>query len=100
MHAYNQALSRRGQELQRAEVLGLGQVEDLSLIQVRVRKDSPAAGLCVKEISLPEDCLIVSLRRSDRQTVVRGATKLEPGDIVTLVAKRGSISEARKQLVG
>jgi CIC family chloride channel protein len=100
VRAYNQALSRRGQELQRAEGLGLGQVEDLSLVQVHIRRDSPAAGLSVREISLPEDCLIVSLRRGDRQRVVRGSTSLEAGDVVTLVAQQSSISEARKQLAG
>ncbi|MCP4204367.1 MAG: CBS domain-containing protein [bacterium] len=100
VRAYNHALSRRGQDLQRAEELGLGQVEDLSLVQVHIRDDSPVAGHAVREITLPEDCLIVSLRRGDRQRVVRGSTKLEPGDVVTLVAQQSSISEARRLLVG
>ena len=100
VRAYNYALSRRGQELQRAEELGLGQVENLSLLQVHIRADSPGAGRLVREISLPEECLIVSLRRGDRQSVVRGSTVLEPGDLVTLVAQRGSVSEVRRQLVG
>ncbi|MFQ5528450.1 MAG: chloride channel protein [Thermoanaerobaculia bacterium] len=100
VRAYNQALSRRGQELQQAEALGLGEIEDLSLVQVHLRQDSPAANQSVREIRLPEECLIVSLRRGDRQRVVRGSTRLEPGDIVTLVARQNSISEARKQLAG
>ncbi len=100
VRAYNQALSRRGQELQRAEELGLGQVEDLSLVQVHIRPDSPAARRSVSEIPLPEDCLIVSLRRGNRQRVVRGATRLQPGDVVTLVAKQDSVADARKQLAG
>jgi CIC family chloride channel protein len=100
VRAYNRALSRRGQELQRAEVLGLGQAEDLSLVQVHVREDSPAVGLSVRELALPDDCLIVSLRRANRQRVVRGNTRLEPGDLVTLVAQQDSIARARKQLEG
>ena len=100
VRAYNQALVKRGQELQRAESLGLGQVEDLSLLQVHIRKDSPARGSSVSEITLPDDCLIVSLRRDGKQRVVRGRTILERGDIVTLVAQKNSVPEARKQLVG
>jgi CIC family chloride channel protein len=100
VRAYNHALSRRGQELQRAESLGLGQAENLSLIQVHLRPDSPAAGRRVQDISLPEECLIVSLRRGDRQRVVRGGTLLESGDVVTLVAQQASALDARKQLAG
>jgi CIC family chloride channel protein len=100
VRAYNYALSRRGQELQRAEGIGLGQVEDLNLAQVHIRQDSPGAGRSVREIALPEDCLMVSLRRGDRQRVVRGNTVLEPGDVVTLVARRRSMAEARRQLLG
>jgi CIC family chloride channel protein len=100
VRAYNHALAKRGQELQRAETLGLGQIEDLSLVQVHVRKDSPAAGRTVSEISLPENCLIVSLRRDDHQQVVRGNTSLEPGDVITLVAQQSTVAEARRQLVG
>ncbi len=100
VRAYNHALSRRGQELQRAETLGLGQVEDLSLIQIHLRTDSPAAGQSVSELSLPENSLIVSLRRADRQRVVRGSTILEPGDVITLVGQQSSIAETRKHLVG
>ena len=100
VRAYNHALSRRGKELQRAEELGLGQVENLSLVQVHIRKSSPSAGCSVHQINLPDDCLMVSLRRGDKQRVVRGSTVLEPGDIVTLVAQQSSIAAARKQLLG
>ena len=100
VRAYNHALSRRGQELQRAEGLGLGQIEDLSLVQVQILEGSPGAGRSVHEISLPEDSLLVSLRRGEQQRVVRGGTVLEPGDVVTLVSQRGSVAEARRQLIG
>lgn len=100
VRAYNHGLSRRGEELQRAEELGLGQVDNLSLVQIHIRKGSPSAGSSVRQIDLPEDCLMVSLRRGDKQQVVRGSTVLEAGDIVTLVAQQSSIAEARKQLLG
>jgi CIC family chloride channel protein len=100
VRAYNHGLSRRGQELQRAETLGLGQVEDLTLVQVHIRADSPAAGGPVSGLSLPDNCLIVSLRRAEQQRVVRGSTVLEPGDVVTLVAQQASVAETRRLLVG
>ncbi len=100
VRAYNHALARRGQELQRAESLGLGQVEELSLFQVRIRDDSPAAGRSVSELALPEDCLIVSLRRGDAQSVARGSTVLEPDDVVTLVGRQATVSDTRRRLVG
>ncbi len=100
VRAYNHALSRRGQELQRAEILGLGQVEELSLNQVRSRRDSPAVGRSVRELALPDDCLIVSLRRGNEQHVVRGSTVLCHGDIVTVVGRQNTMSNTRRLLVG
>lgn len=100
VRAYNHALSRRGMDLQRAESLGLGQAVNLSLAQVHIRRDSLGAGRAVHEIALPEDCLIVSVRRGDDQRVVRGSTVLEPGDVITVVAQQSSVAEARKQLLG
>jgi len=100
VRAYDHAISKRGQELQRAESLGLGQVEDLGLVQIHLRKGSPVAGRTVSRLGLPEDCLLVSLRRGSEQKVVRGSTVLAPGDVVTVVARKASVSEVRKLLGG
>ena len=48
-------------------------------------------GICfhlIREISVPDQALIALLRRGDRVVVPRGFTRVEPGDVLTLITTR------------
>ncbi|MFN3648155.1 MAG: ABC transporter transmembrane domain-containing protein [Armatimonadota bacterium] len=74
---------------------------DLRFFRVCLTPGSPAAGRQVRELSLPRDCVLVSVRRGDEALVPRGDTRLEAGDCVFVLghadcacALRGELAEA------
>jgi CIC family chloride channel protein len=50
----------------------------------------------IREIRVPEHALIALLRRGDRVVVPRGFTRVEPGDILTLITTREYESELQE----
>lgn len=60
-------------------------------------------GVCnhaIREIRVPEHALIALLRRGDRVVVPRGFTRVEPGDVLTLITTRQYERELRDWIVG
>ncbi|MFQ5744424.1 MAG: chloride channel protein [Acidobacteriota bacterium] len=100
VRAYNHAITKRAQHLQKAEEHGLSQSPDMRLIDLEVLANSPAAGIQVREIALPEESLILSLQRGDEQHVVRGDTVLRAGDKITVFAGRDVAAIVRERLLG
>ncbi len=50
----------------------------------------------LRDIRVPEHALIALLRRGDRVVVPRGFTKVEPGDVLTLITTRAHESSLRR----
>lgn len=50
----------------------------------------------VREVEVPEHALIALLRRGDRAVVPRGFTRIEPGDVLTVISTR----EHERELAG
>jgi Trk K+ transport system NAD-binding subunit len=56
------------------------------------------SGVCnqrIRDIEVPEDALIALLRRGERVVVPRGFTRVEPGDVLTLITTRAHESSLR-----
>ncbi|MGB0332753.1 MAG: PTS sugar transporter subunit IIA, partial [Planctomycetota bacterium] len=65
-------------------------------ISIEVKPGHPAetlAGCRVRELSLPEECLVVAVRRAGRTLVPRGETVLLSGDRLLVIGEPGPISE-------
>jgi cell volume regulation protein A len=71
-----------------------------NLIELNLRKDSPAVGKRVVDLELPKSALMVLLRRRDEVLVPRGATALEDGDVVVVIAEKEDIAALRTTVVG
>jgi trk system potassium uptake protein TrkA len=56
-----------------------------SLVEVLIQPGVKAAGTAIKDLPLPEQCVIVAVIRQGAMVVPRGATKLEVGDEVLAV---------------
>ncbi len=54
-------------------------------IEFTLGGETPAAGAAVRELVLPTDCLLVSIRRGADLLMPHGETRLEPGDRVTVL---------------
>ncbi|MFQ5616696.1 MAG: TrkA C-terminal domain-containing protein [Anaerolineales bacterium] len=67
---------------------------------IDISPDAPVVGRRVNTISLPPECLLVSVRRKRKLRVVHGDTILEAGDRVTVFAHEDCIRSVREQLTG
>lgn len=61
---------------------------DTAIVEVPLRDQDRAVGQTLRELGIPPECVIASIRRGGRVLIPRGETRLEPGDvIIALVAK-------------
>jgi CIC family chloride channel protein len=82
-----------------------GMVQPSGDVSVEVLLEvSPAhRDLCFKrlrELELPEQCLVTNLRRGDRVTVPNGETVIEPADLLAIVTTRANESRLREWVGG
>lgn len=71
-------------------LLGLESEQDVVEIEVR----NPAlSGLSIRDLRLPLDTLVLSIRRHDMTIISHGYTQLEVGDHVTLVGSEESLEQ-------
>lgn len=71
-----------------------------SLHEVTVPEGSPSAGLRLVDLPLPDGTLVVLISREDAFVVPQGATVLEAGDEVLLLADAQNLDDARAALEG
>jgi subfamily B ATP-binding cassette protein MsbA len=72
----------------------------LRFLEVKLGLEGGAVGRMVRELTLPRECVLVSVRRGARALVPRGDTRLEAGDLVVALAHPESAEALREALVG
>jgi CIC family chloride channel protein len=100
VRAYNHAIVKRAQHQHQAETLRLGKLDGAGFTHISIPPGAPAAGRRVSEVNLPDDCLIVSVRRGRKLYIAHGNTQLQPGDLATVFASDECLSEVRTRLTG
>ncbi len=70
------------------EVSGEGDIVEVKVSNKRV------IGKAIRDIHLPEDSLIVMIRRGDKSLIAHPETKLQNGDFVTIIGKLGAVQDA------
>jgi CIC family chloride channel protein len=100
IRAYNRAIVKRGRHQHRIDALQLGQRDGMTLVEIEIPTGSPAVGRRVSHVSLPAECLIVSLRRGRKHQVVHGDTLLQAGDVATVFAGSDCMPLVRQRLIG
>ena len=89
IRAYNIAVARRAELQQRLQELRLGEEEDeTEYIKVELPADAWAVGKRVRDLPLPEDCVLVAVRRGRQVIMPHGHTVLRPGDRITVFTRR------------
>lgn len=58
------------------------------LVEEKIAAGAPAIGLMIKDLKLPENCVIAAIIRSGEVVVPRGITALEQGDEILAVVDR------------
>jgi len=64
---------------------------EYSLVEEKVPVGAKAVGVAIKDLSLPEECIIAGVIRNGKVILPRGITVLEPGDeILAITDRRGA----------
>jgi len=72
------------------------------LIELKIDEGSPAAGMQIVELGLPEDTFIAMIKRADSFIVPEGSTLLQPGDILFVLSKSDNaeyLSDLKSRLI-
>jgi CIC family chloride channel protein len=99
VRAYQVAIVNRSHHQYKAEVLKLNKLNDSTFLHVTLPEGAAVVGKRVKEIKLPEDCLIVSVLRDQKQHVVHGNTILHSGDKITVFSDENCSPKVRDTLL-
>lgn len=98
--AYNVAMVRRLELQQRVERAHLRLLPGAEFIEMEVEPDMWAAGKRVREIPLPPQCILVSVRRDGQLIIPHGDTVLLPGDRVVALVQQGGLGALQTALLG
>ncbi len=87
LRAYELGTVRRGQEPEPR----LPVPPDTQMGEFIIEKETPAAGHALRELRIPREFVVVSIVRDGETIMPHGDTVLEPGDVVTVLAKGGDV---------
>lgn len=68
------------------------------LVEVAVKDGNKWINQYVKDLSLPSECVIVSILRDEKALFVRGDTQIKNGDNIHIITNRATVPEIKKQL--
>ena len=83
----------------KSEILKLGKLDDATFLHLVIPQEAMVIGMRVNQIELPEECLIVSVQRGNKQYVVHGHTVLQSGDRITVFTKQDFSSVVRDKFL-
>lgn len=99
MDGYNLAVERKWESQYVQNQVRLHNLVDESILELRIKPDSPLAGRRIKEVKWPPQCVVASVRRDHKVIVPQGNTPLKIGDVLTVVVDAHHEDEIR-QLMG
>lgn len=100
VRAYQRGLNRHLGDQQREATRHLRDLGGVTLIEIAVNADAPAAGHHVREITWPQRTILTSVRRGGTLVMPTGDTVIEPGDEVVVLTDRQMVDEVRELLTG
>jgi len=86
IRAYARATRDLEERRRRAELWQMQRESRARLVKVTLHRGDAAAGKKLAELALPQECLLVSIRRGGQTLVPRGETRLLAGDDVVVMA--------------
>jgi ABC-type multidrug transport system fused ATPase/permease subunit/CBS domain-containing protein len=89
--AYSRLAQEQGAGLGESAAKGFGRqapraLGGLRFVEFRLDAQSDAVGLAVRDLRLPRECILVSVRRGGRALIPHGDTELYAGDLIVALA--------------
>lgn len=70
--------------------------KEAQLMEFKVTQESPIAHKKIKNAGLPKGVTIVDIMRGENSVIPDGNTQLKPEDIVTVIARMGTVKQVKK----
>jgi len=98
IRAYQVGLARRAEVQHRAKRMRLRDIDSTNFTEITVQEGDAVVGKSVQDIStsLPNDCVLISLRRQGRILIPRGNTILRVGDHITAFIKSQDVVQLER----
>jgi CIC family chloride channel protein len=98
IQAYNNAIAKKAHDQHHAEFLRVSKLNDADFANVKIMPGSASEGRLISELKLPEECLIVSVRRGNQLIIPHGYTRLCAKDQLTIFAENGCLDAVEQRL--
>lgn len=73
--------------------------KDKIILEIPICLDSEMDGKMIKNISLPQDCLLVGVRRGDKEIIPKGNTLVYSGDYLIVLVNETKASSTNEKLL-
>jgi CIC family chloride channel protein len=100
VRAYRHALLRKLESQHDHESVSLGQLTQSDVVQIPLEPGMGGVGKRIRDLKLPPQVLIISIRRDTETLIPHGETLLQRGDIVVALAHDEVAGELRRALSG
>jgi len=100
IRAYDIALQRKMEGQYKAGQVRLETYSQGQVIELRVERGAAADGKLISQITWPEGSIVATIRRHHRAIVPRGSTRLQAGDVLTVVITGDQESNLRQLVAG
>ncbi|MBN1313840.1 MAG: chloride channel protein [Anaerolineales bacterium] len=100
VRAYQSAIVKKAHHQHKVETTKLGNLDHTGVAHITIPPNSQVVGKQVRDFELPEECLVISVRRGRKLHIAHGYTVLAPNDIVTIFADQDCIDEVKSYLTG
>jgi CIC family chloride channel protein len=100
VRAYRHAILRKMEAQHRRQSLRLGGLTETEILEIPLSSGMLAVGRRIRELKLPSQALITSIRRGEEVIIAHGETLFQPGDIVVVLTQQGTGDAVRRALVG
>jgi trk system potassium uptake protein len=90
------------QEVSASDVLPLSLLQrgNLEVFEIKMQPNSPALNIPIRNLNLPESCLLTAIVSEKDAQIVTGDSKLQAEDTVVALAKPEAMSALRRTLLG
>ena len=99
VRAYRHAILHKLETQHENESLSLGHLTHTEVFQIPLAAGMAAVGQRIRDLQLPPQVLIISVRRDDVVLIPHGETLLQPGDTVVALTQMDVADELRRILV-